>query len=84
MKLNQWNRLIVTNDQNKWNLYLDGNFLVSADSQTDKKTGYFYVGENISQEGSNGEPSIAGYIKNLRIYNTNFTENEIKLLGTTK
>ena len=84
MKLNQWNRLIVTNDQNKWNLYLDGNFLVSADSQTDKKTGYFYVGENISQEGSDGEPSIVGYIKNLRIYNTNFTENEIKLLGTTK
>lgn len=84
MKLNTWHRLVVTNDSTKWNLYLDGNLLTSAATATDKKTGYSYVGENISNTGLDGEPSIVGYIKNLRIYNTPFTSNDIKLLGNTK
>lgn len=84
MKLNTWHRLVVTNDSTKWDLYLDGNFLTSAATATDKKTGYFYVGENIGYDGLDGEPSIVGYIKNLRIYNTPFTSNDIKLLGNTK
>ena len=85
LTVGNWHRLIVTGTSTQWNLYINGQKVANTTTTFNKKEGYFYVGKNIeSSVFMEGEPSINGYIKNLRIYNTILSQTDIAILGNTK